>query len=115
MPDDPHLPSETLRLLAATFPVDPALSVPAGTITLDDVRRFLIERIGFLLDRNPGLLMSILYRIDVAEAKVTRALTDAAPADLPALLADLVIERQLQKLHHRRRYRDDAAPPGRSG
>ena len=78
----------------------------ADTPTLDDVRAFLIEKIIQLLDRNPDLLMHILYRVDVAERDVKRVFAEAAPKDIPPHLADLLIERQLLKLKIRRTYRE---------
>ena len=50
------------------------------------------------------MLMSILYRIDVSESKLKRAMAETGPELLPAVIADLVIERQLQKLRVRREY-----------
>ncbi|WP_457654107.1 hypothetical protein [Rhodocaloribacter sp.] len=107
MNDDPLLP-ETLTTLSAAFAPGAELA-PGAHPTLDDVRAFVTEKIAGLLDRNPGMLMSILYRIDVAEDKVTAALTTCSPEAIPAALADLVIERQLQKLRIRRHYREQAA------
>ncbi|GIV57470.1 MAG: hypothetical protein KatS3mg042_0383 [Rhodothermaceae bacterium] len=104
--DDAPLLPDALAALAAALPGEAALPAPAATLTLDDVRRFLVAHISTLLDRNPGLLMSILYRVDVAEAKVKRAFAEHPPATLPGALADLLIERQLQKLRLRRQYGD---------
>ncbi|WP_456424999.1 hypothetical protein [Rhodocaloribacter sp.] len=108
MNDDPTLLPETLATLSAAFAPGAEL-VPVEHPTLDDVRAFLTEKIAVLLDRNPGMLMSILYRIDVAERKVTAVLTTYSPEAIPPALADLVIERQLQKLRIRRHYREKAA------
>lgn len=104
MPDDALLP-ETLSVLRAAFGTDETAPVPA-TLTLDDVRRFLVSRITPLLDRNPAHLMSLLYRIDVAEDRVQEVLASAPPEAIPGALADLIIDRQLQKVRLRRRYRE---------
>ena len=103
MEDENTLLPETLDALAKAFAPDTAL-VPAAQVTMEDVQRFLIEKITELLDRNPGWLMHLLYRIDVAEPAVKRVLSESNPADIPADLADLIIERQLQKIRIRRRY-----------
>ena len=98
--------SEALAVLSRTFD----LSTPASQRpSLEDVRRFLMDRIGRLLNERPALLMSLLYRIDVDEADVRRVMTESPPGRPPADLADLVIERQLAKVRMRRRYRDDTA------
>ncbi len=113
MPEDPDLLPETLSALSRAF--GPARTDPvASTITMDDVRRFLVEKITPLLDRNPARLMTILYRIDVAEPTVQQVLATAPAEAIPAALADLIIERQLQKIRIRRRYRQ-AEDPGEAG
>ena len=107
MPIDPTLLPETVRTLAEAF--DPSTSLTealTSSPSLEDIHAYLTERIADLLARNPGMLMSILYRIDVPEARVTQVLTQGDPALIPAALADLVIERQLQKIETRRKHRD---------
>lgn len=64
---------------------------------LAHVRAFLVERIVALLNANPEKLMAILYRIDVSEAAVNEIFKNAFPPDVPELLADRIIERQLAK------------------
>ena len=98
---------EALQAFAHSFGVAPEAALEqADTPTLDDVRAFLIEKIIQLLDRNPDLLMHILYRVDVAERDVKRVFAESAPKDIPPQLADLLIERQLLKLKIRRQYRE---------
>ena len=104
-PDD-DLTQEALQAFATSFGVTPeALPAHQSGPTLEDVRRFLIPKITALLDRNPEMLMHILYRIDVAERDVKHVFAESAPKDIPAHLADLLIERQLLKLKIRREYR----------
>ena len=100
--------SEAFAVLSQTFSLDAlAPDLPASQRpTLEDVRQFLIRRIGRLLSEQPALLMSLLYRIDVREPDVQRVLAESPPGRLPADLADLVIERQLAKARMRRRYRE---------
>ena len=97
---------ETLDALARQFGAAPPPDSLQAPLTLDDVRRFLVPRITRLLDRNPSLLLSLLYRIDVAERDVKRALAQTQPGALPGALADLIIARQLQKVRTRRAYRE---------
>ena len=68
---------------------------------LDEMRRQLVEKIILLLNRNPEKLMSILYRIDVSEKRVNEIFSSSLPPDIPEELADLIIERQLQKYSNR--------------
>lgn len=109
-PEDERLTSEAASALAQSF--DPAHSFglePVDALSLEDVRRFLVQHVTRLLDRNRALLMHILYRVDVAERDVTRAFATCTPEELPGRLADLLIERQLQKLRTRRTYRDSGS------
>lgn len=106
MPDHVH-PTDALMPLAQALGIAPE-SLPAPTLSLDDVRRFVTARVAELLDRRPEQLMSILYRVDVAEPLVKHAFAQAAPEALPHVLADLLIERQLQKIHLRKQYQDPA-------
>lgn len=70
-------------------------------ITTQDVlaaiRKELVDRIIRLLNTNPEKLMSILYRIDVSEARVNEIFCKALPPDVPDMLAELIIERQMAK------------------
>jgi len=102
MSKDTSLLPDALRSLSTTFAGEPTVS--GEKITLEEVHRFLREKIALLFNRNPGMLMSILYRIDVSESKLKRAMAETGPELLPAVIADLVIERQLQKLRVRREY-----------
>ncbi|MDZ4744678.1 MAG: hypothetical protein SGJ05_01600 [bacterium] len=75
----------------------------ATLTTLDEIREALIHRIVELLNRNPERLMVLLYRIDVSEARVNEIFSKALPPDVPELVADLIIERQLAKAETRAR------------
>jgi hypothetical protein len=105
----------------ATFPPDAASAISqafalarlddrlerGAAVTLEEVRAYLVDQITQLLDRNPALLMSILYRIDVAERDVKAVFSSCTPPEVPPRLADLIVARQLQKVQLRRRYRDE--------
>ena len=107
MDADNDLTKETLQAFANSFGSAPeAALLQTEKPTVEDVRRFLIPKITALLDRNPEMLMHILYRIDVAEHHVKRVFAESSPKDIPAHLADLLIERQLLKLKIRRAYRE---------
>lgn len=79
------------------------------TLSMEDVRNFLIQRITHLLEFDANRLMSALYRIDVYESKVKAAFSTSAPHQLPVVLADLVIERQIQKIRIRQRYSEGSS------
>ena len=99
MPDDAPLPPEAATALTTAFALPEDASASLGAL-----RRLLTAKIAELLDRNPAWLMHVLYRVDVAEARVKAVFAEAAPDEIAPRLADLLIERQLQKIEYRRRY-----------
>lgn len=63
-------------------------------------------RVNEMLDQNPELLFSYLYRLDVLEIKIKAALKDSTiPTD--QALATLIWERQKQRLETRKKYSTD--------
>lgn len=67
------------------------------------LRQVLAQSITRLIDRDMNQLLQILYRIDVAESRVQSAF-QAPFRDIPELLAELVIARQLEKILLQRDY-----------
>lgn len=81
-----------------------------STVALDtnegtEQRTQLVAVINNLLHNDFSKLLQILYRIDVDENKLKRALFEST---LPAAetIADLIIERMLQKIHFRKMYQN---------
>jgi hypothetical protein len=71
---------------------------------LDTLKQLLSERIVALLINDMEKLLFILYRIDVNEQKFKTALASGNPKSIAPQIADLIIERQLQKLITRKKY-----------
>lgn len=67
------------------------------------VLRAIEQRVGQLLDSDPGLLMSYLYRLDVAEGKVKNALMDTSSGGAVRSIARLIFDRQMERLETKRR------------
>lgn len=80
-------------------------TLPAAA-DLDSVRNHLTERIKMLIEKDFERFLNTLYRIDVSEVKVHAVLTSAGKNEIPEQLADLIIERQLQRLKTQQLYRD---------
>ena len=103
--------SALLPALARSFAVEDLPAAPEVDEAL--LLQWLTERIGVLIERQPALLLHILYRVDVAEKQVQAAMQHAAPGRLAAVLAEEVLARLKEKLIYRRRYaseRAEAAP-----
>jgi hypothetical protein len=114
MAADADLLAEAAERLARTFALVPNEALlPDAEAPMEALRRYLSACIRTLLDQQPALLMSLLYRIDVAERDVKAALTQPDHRSIPDTLAELCIARQLQKLHFRRSWPpspEDEAP-----
>ncbi len=95
---------DTLNELASSFGQERPAQVEHPT--LEQVHTFVAANVTRLLENNPGLLMSILYRIDVPEPKVRHVLESEPPAVIVDRLTTLIIERQLEKVRIRRQYRE---------
>jgi hypothetical protein len=68
-----------------------------------DMIEAIRERVLAMMDENPDLLFSYLYRLDVLEHKIKAALKHPEmPADLA--IAHLIWERQKQRLQTRKDY-----------
>lgn len=69
---------------------------------IDKLKGWLAHEIQLLIDRDFHSFLNMLYRIDVDEQKAKEAFADNDPS---WRLADLVIERELQKVESRRKYK----------
>ena len=67
------------------------------------LRRSVARRVQFLLKHDFQRLLSGLYLLDVSEARVQEACRGPL-AESAERIADLILERELQKLESRRRY-----------
>ena len=68
----------------------------------DKTRQKLISLINELINKDFHSLVQLLYRIDVNEKKIRTFLDKNTNTDSAAILADLIIERQLQKIESRK-------------
>ncbi|MBK5270419.1 MAG: hypothetical protein JJE22_05325 [Bacteroidia bacterium] len=73
-------------------------------ISFEELRENLSQHINYLIQTNFQKLVSILYRIDVSEIKLKALLQENKFADAGAIIADLIIERQLQKIKSRQQF-----------
>ncbi len=65
---------------------------------LIELRRLLSAKVLELLKSNHSKLFSILYRIDVNEIAVRKALNESSLIEAAFKITDLIINRQLQKI-----------------
>ena len=92
--------SQALVLANKDFNLEIATSAVS---TLDDFQQILTKLIRHLLDNDFENLINGLYRIDVSEEKVKLAMSSTA--DVAEQIAMLIIEREMQKVVTREKYR----------
>ena len=64
----------------------------------------LTAKVEALIDTDIEQLLSLLYKVDVDEAKVKQAIADQEPSLSAEIIAKMIIERELQKVATRKKY-----------
>lgn len=77
--------------------------------SFEELKKYLTEKISLMMDKNFDMLLSSLYRIDISEEKITSLFSASNREFIPEKLAELVIERQIQKIYYRNLYRKQAS------
>lgn len=81
--------------------------IPSADLTsLEEFRAYLTGKLKLLLEERFDTLVNILYRIDISEQKLSELFSAKNRDFIPASLADLIIERQLQKIRLRKLYKE---------
>ena len=74
------------------------------------LKKLLSERIMDMIDHEFDRFVNLLYRIDISESKVKQALSEQPFSKGVEKVADMIIQRQMQKVATRKQYssqRDD--------
>ena len=77
--------------------------------SFEALRQKLASWVAELIDRDFNELVRILYRVDINENKLKFLLKEKVGEDAAYIIADLLIERQLQKIATRKQFKQ--APP----
>ena len=89
---------------------DMALELPEK-ISFAELEERLTAIINLLIENNFEKLVSLLYRIDVSEKKLKTLLHDNAHETTGKIIALLIMERQLEKMALRKKYKKDSNGP----
>jgi hypothetical protein len=76
-----------------------------GQIDRSIIREQLAHVIARLMQENFERLCQAMYRLDVSEKKFHEAMTELPVEQVPLAIADLVIEREMQKVRTRMMYK----------
>lgn len=85
---------------------DTALATKAGNF--DAFKQQLAVYINSLIVNDFSKLIFILYRLDISEKKLKQLLQENKQYDAGAIIADMIIERQQQKIQLRKQFKQDA-------
>jgi hypothetical protein len=93
---------ETTALIVRDF----ELTAPENPMTEAELLAYLADVIAYMIEKRMDYLLSLLYRLDVSEAKINQALTPGHPEDANIALARLVIDRQKKRIATKKAYRE---------
>ena len=86
------------------------ISLP-DSISSEELGEKLIAHINALINQDFEKLVFLLYRIDVNESKMRYLLDQREGENAAGLIADLIIERQLQKIKSRKESKSNSDIP----
>lgn len=87
--------------LEALLPVAMQFGVQIDHKDYAVARQLLAAKINELVLKDFDRLLGILYRIDVSEKKITNLLKEFPQQDAGLIIADLMIEREIEKIKSR--------------
>jgi hypothetical protein len=79
-----------------------------STISIELLKEKLSQHINYLIQSDFQKLVAILYRVDVNEKKLKTLLKEHPDSEAGRIIAELIIERQLQKIKSRQEHRRDS-------
>ncbi len=74
--------------------------------SLIELKIYLMKKISVLLDTDYDKLINTLYLIDLNEEKLHKIFSQRDSNIISDKLADLIIDRQLEKIHFRKKYKE---------
>lgn len=110
----PDLLPEAVLLVSKDFNLTDDAPSTTHTQSTEAFRLWLAGLIEHKLETDLEGFLQALYRLDISESKAMLALSNQTESPAPFALADLIIEREIQKVNTRRLYKEqmkNAAPP----
>lgn len=80
-----------------------------GEISETELLEAISARVTQLMDSDPGLLFSYLYRLDVDESQLDQIITQPSSEPIAGRIATLILERQKARLRTKSDF--DQSPP----
>ncbi|MEM9990110.1 MAG: hypothetical protein AAF738_00030 [Bacteroidota bacterium] len=76
-----------------------------ANFSADELLQWVADQVAYLLEFRTEFLMSLFYRLDIDEAKVNAALSPIHTTPTNVALAQLIIERQQERLFTKKFYK----------
>ncbi len=73
----------------------------------EELFNILADHVAYLIEYKLDFLLSLMYRLDIAEQKVNAVLSPAHHESANVALARLIIERQKQRIHTKATYKPE--------
>lgn len=93
---------KAISLIKEDFPLEGMTSDQA---TEEELLQYLANEIAYLIERNPEFLFSLMYRLDVDEKLVDKALSPFNKEAANITIARLVLDRQIKRAHTKLNYK----------
>lgn len=93
--------ADAIRLMAKDLEFNEGIPL----LSKEELRHWLAAKVERMLNSQPEIFFQSLYRLDISERKAMHALYDQNEIAPNYALADLIIERELQKAESREHYR----------
>ena len=74
-------------------------------LDMDELLRIITKRVEQLLDQDPNLLFSYLYRLDVLEKDLKIALSGVTGKNPIDFMAELILQRQKDRVETKKKYK----------
>lgn len=95
---------QTRELIIRDFEVE---RTDEETLSEEELLDLLADRIAWLIEYRMEFLLSLMYRMDVKEARVEQALSPGNPEPANRTLARLVLDRQKERIRTKQQYKQD--------
>lgn len=99
-----EIQKESVDLIVKNFELSKT-GIPSQ-ITIEELKNILSKKIQLLLEKDVEKLLQILYRVDINENKSKIAFSKKSVSLIALNLAELIIQRQIEKMKTRERYRE---------
>ncbi|RME95792.1 MAG: hypothetical protein D6772_12715 [Bacteroidetes bacterium] len=93
----------TLQLLQRDF----ELATTEKILSEEELLQLLADEVDHLIERRMEWLLSLMYRMDIEEARVQAALSPHAAEPANVGLARLILARQQQRVHTKQTYKPE--------